>query len=415
MDERVQMSNFPSRRFAWIAAAAAVLAGCAGAPGVGANAHGAHKVAEGKQGSDAHTARAVPGRGAELASVSCARPDACVAVGGSLGSKPGQFHPLAEVWNGTTWRVLTTAALPAGVFGSLGDVSCPAIARCLAVGSTGGRGDAAIAEAWNGTRWRLLRLRYPRGAVASVLSGVSCVRHSCLLVGSYQRRLPGQPLPLAFQFRGGRVLLLRPGVPAGRKHAELSGVSCAAASACMAVGHYLYPAGHNAPPGLAFADAWDGTRWRLIKVPTPDRAPDSELGRVWCVSATRCLATGSFDFLTAVSGRPLIEAWQPDRWRPVSITGSRLNRLFPAGVACRSASSCILVGDMVKAGADHPGAEIWNGRALRLLPVPQVSEGSLAGISCPSPRRCVAVGSARRGQLAELWNGKTWRVLPGVR
>src|SRR5215471_818551 len=216
------MSNFPSRRFAWIAAAAAVLAGCAGAPGVGANAHGAHKVAEAKPGSDPHMARAVLGRRGELASVSCARPDACVAVGdslgskpgqfhplaeawngttwrvlttaalpagvfGSLGSKPGQFHPLAEAWNGTTWRVLTTAALPAGVFGSLGDVSCPAIARCLAVGGSDDRRSTALAEEWNGTRWRVLRLRYPRGAVASVLSGVSCVRHGCLLVGSYQR------------------------------------------------------------------------------------------------------------------------------------------------------------------------------------------------------------------------------------
>jgi len=414
IDGRVQMSNFPSRRFAWIAAAAAVLAGCAGAPGVGANAHGAHKVAEAKPGSDPHMARAVPGRRGELASVSCARPDACVAVGDSLGSKPGQFHPLAEAWNGTTWRVLTTAALPAGVFGSLGDVSCPAIARCLAVGSTGGRGDAAIAEAWNGTRWRLLRLRYPHGAVASVLSGVSCVRHGCLLVGSYQRRLPGQPLPLAFQFRGSRALLLRPGVPAGRKHAELSGVSCAAASACMAVGDYLYPAGHNAPPGLAFAEAWDGTSWRLIKVPTPDRAPDSELGRVSCVSATRCLATGSFGFLTAVSTRPLIEAWQAGRWRVVSITGRQQNRFFPFGAACRSAISCIAVGATVTAGTDRPGAEIWNGRTLRLLPVPQPAEGSLVGISCPKPRRCVAVGSTRRGALAELWDGRTWRVMRGA-
>jgi hypothetical protein len=255
-------------------------------------------------------------------------------------------------------------------------------------------------------------LGYPRGAVASGLSGVSCVRHGCLLVGAYQRRLPGQPLPLAFQLRGSRVLLLRPGVPAGRKHAELSGVSCAAASACMAVGDYRYPAGHNAPPGLALAEAWDGTSWRLIKVPTPNRAPDSELRRVWCVSATRCLAIGSFDFLTAVSTRPLTETWQADHWRLISITGPTLNRLFPADVACRSASNCILVGATVTAGADRAGAEIWNGRTLRLLPVPQPPESHLAGISCPSPRRCIAVGTARRGQLAELWNGTTWRVLP---
>src|SRR5215467_1601675 len=107
-------------------------------------------------------------------------------------------------------------------------------------------------------------------------------------------------------------------------------------------------------------------------------------------------------FLTSVSTRPLIEARQADRWRLVSIIGSRLNRLFHADLACRSANTCILVGATVTAGADRPGAEIWNGRTLRLLPAPQPPESNLAGISCPSPRRCIAVGTARRGQLAEL-------------
>jgi hypothetical protein len=54
-------------------------------------------------------------------------------------------------------------------------------------------------------------------------------------------------------------------------------VSCAAAAACMAVDSYVYRYGHNARPGLAYAEAWDGRKWRVIDVPTPDQAPESEL------------------------------------------------------------------------------------------------------------------------------------------
>jgi len=412
IEGRVMMPHFPSRMIVWIAATSAAATGCASPPGRGPHARVAGPAAAVRAGSPERAARAVPGHRGELDGVSCPRPAACVAVGLSLGREPGHFRPLAEAWNGTTWRVLRTAPLPAGVFGGLGDVSCPAVTRCLAVGSvSSGRAQTGIAEAWSGAGWRLLRLRYPPGTAASYLTGVSCLRRTCLLVGAYQRRLPGQPLPLAMQLRGGRVRLLRPAVPAGRTHARLDGISCAAASACMAVGAYVYPFGHNAPPGLAFAEAWDGISWRLIDVPTPDRAPDSELGRVSCPAATRCLATGSFDFLTAVSARPLTEAWQAGRWRAVAITGQRLKGLFPSGVSCWSASRCVAVGGTL-GRTERPGAELWNGRTLRALPVPRPARGNLNGISCPAPSRCVAVGVARRGTLAELWNGKTWQVLP---
>ena len=123
------------------------------------------------------------------------------------------------------------------------------------------------------------------------------------------------------------------------------------------------------------------------------------------------MATGSFDFLTAVSTRPLTEAWQAGRWRAVAITGQRLKGFFPSGVSCWSASRCVAVGGTL-GRTERPGAELWNGRALRAMPVPRPSRGNLNGISCPAPSRCVAVGVARRGTLAELWNGKTWQVLP---
>ena len=52
--------------------------------------------------------------------------------------------------------------------------------------------------------------------------------------------------------------------------------------ACTAVG--VYAASDFAPPG-AFAETWDGTRWRLQPVPTPAGAVLAELFGVSCPGA----------------------------------------------------------------------------------------------------------------------------------
>ncbi len=401
---------FPKRMSLWIGAVAALAAGCASPPGgLGLHAPAARPAAEVLPAASQRAARAPPGDPGGLESVSCARPAACMAVGLSFGRKPGQFRPLAEAWNGTAWRVLK-------VFGELDDVACAAVSRCLAVGTaTRGRTPTGLAESWNGATWQRLRIRFVRGTADSGLNGVSCRRRACMIVGAYQRRLRGQALPLAMQLRGTRLRMLRPRLPQGRKSAELAGVSCASASACMAVGSYFIPSAVRGPHSHTLAEAWNGAGWRVIRTPTPDRAPDSELGFVSCAAAARCLATGSFDFLTAASSRPLTEAWQAGRWHVLRISGPRIPGFFPLGVSCGSASSCIVVGS-IDVGYGRPAAERWNGRTLRALPVPRPRSGNLNGISCATPRRCIAVGNYHTAgteyPAAERWNGKNWRVLP---
>ncbi len=60
-------------------------------------------------------------------------------------------------------------------------------------------------------------------------------------------------------------------------------------------------------------------------------------------------------------------------------------------------------------------AEFWNGSSWRLLD-PVGAGGGLADVSCASPTRCMAAGSAPAGQvgehtLAERWRGSRWRLL----
>jgi hypothetical protein len=100
---------------------------------------------------------AVPARdrGASLLSVSCATTVGCMSVGGQIVAAP--VPPLAESWNGTTWRLTTTASL-GQAYGNLLALACPRASFCVAVGDqfTGASPTRALAEEWNGTRWRVM-------------------------------------------------------------------------------------------------------------------------------------------------------------------------------------------------------------------------------------------------------------------
>ena len=66
---------------------------------------------------------------ATLSAVSCASPSMCVAVGSYIDSNGNPAGTLAELWNGSSWSLLTTPKLPAA---TLDGVSCPTVsARSL--------------------------------------------------------------------------------------------------------------------------------------------------------------------------------------------------------------------------------------------------------------------------------------------
>ena len=56
---------------------------------------------------------------------------------------------IAEHWNGTSWRIVTTPNPPGATFSSLNGVSCPRPNVCFAVGSSD---SGPLVELWNGTR-----------------------------------------------------------------------------------------------------------------------------------------------------------------------------------------------------------------------------------------------------------------------
>lgn len=374
---------------------------------------------------------------ASLAAVSCATAVRCVAVG----------RQAALAWNGTRWRTLKLAPKPGQTI-TLTGVSCQAASRCVAVGFWGSMFTAGgtVAELWNGTRWRLLATPDPAGAVTSSLAGISCASAAqCVAVGAFTSDLEH---PLAESWNGHRWTILAPAdwtggltavscpaisrcmavgqpanVAADATLAQewdgtswrllttaddgftiLDGVSCTSATACIAAGE-AFPAGVG-NGDVPLAEQWDGASWRLLKTVAPgaDVIGNNALDSVSCPRPARCMAVG-----TAASAGSLAEEWDGTRWsvHRTNHTDALLN------ISCTRISRCLAAGAFINR-ADELAvlAETWNGRRWHLVHSPGL--GELTALSCLSARHCVAVGSTpdRVTPLALAWNGRTWHVMP---
>jgi hypothetical protein len=241
----------------------------------------------------AWTVQAAPspaGTNSRLLAVSCTSPTACTAVGivGDATAEVG--HPLAERWNGTRWSIQPTAN-PAG-FAEFDGVSCSARAACEATGETGSPGHTVgLAEGWDGVAWAVQPTARVAGARTSVLAGLSCSSPAmCTAVGSFLSQA-GTTATLAERWDGSTWTLLATPNPSGSSGAELSGLSCASSSACVAVGS----SSGGAAALQTLAERWDGSAWSLQPTPNPTGAQRSVLSGVSCLSANACVAVGSFE------------------------------------------------------------------------------------------------------------------------
>lgn len=187
---------------------------------------------------------------------------------------------------------------------------------------------------------------------------------------------------------------------------KLNSVACASPAYCLAVGQ-------DVTSQRGFAEAWNGSGWRVI--PAPDPGTPEALWDVACYAVGRCVTVGTY-FNAAGLGLTLAAEWNGSRWRLLSPASPGIGDLLD-GIACPSPGRCIAVGATL-ASAFQPLAEQWNGLRWRELPSPAPGRsGALTGVACPSPAWCVAVGGLDAADgtsrtFAALWNGKRWRVLP---
>jgi hypothetical protein len=347
--------------------------------------------------------------GTILYGVSCTGSARCMAVG-SRARTSKTTSTLAERWAGGRWHVAATRN-PAGARSSfLIEVSCRSAASCVAVGSTTSKahGTVALAEAWNGSAWRLTRPATPAGASSSELLDVSCTGGpGCMAVGDY-RTAAHQLRPLAESWDGTRWRRLATPDRHGASAGILDGLYCRGAR-CKAVGF-----AQTSPfRTVGLAEAWNGSRWRVLAFPSPAMASFVGVQDVACGSSSACVAVG---LAFAPATRSLAERWRAGKWRLVKAAARSPAEAMLNGVSCTAASSCMAVGE----SASGPAllAEAWNGIRWKVLKTPDPAAPTasfLNQVSCTRAAHCVAVGSRGSGKnaaaLAEIWNGAAWLVL----
>ena len=111
--------------------------------------------------------------------------------------------------------------------------------------------------------------------------------------------------------------------------------------ACMAVGHYF---GQTSNVNKTLIELWDGTTWSVVPTPNRGSGPDDDLSGVSCASAGACTAVGSYLNSSTHFGQTLIESWNGTTWSlaPSPSRGTGGNSL--AAVSCASADACMAVG-----------------------------------------------------------------------
>jgi hypothetical protein len=275
-------------------------------------------------------------------------------------------------------------------------VSCLSATFCEAAGSYGnGSGQYyAVAASWNGTAWSLQSAPSPAGAYQTSFTGVSCATaDACEAVGYYQLTAQSEPqTALAEGWNGSSWTAQQAAMPAAAVANSLNAVSCTSSAFCEAVGTATDSSGYI----ISLAEGWNGTSWTIQATPDPVEATSgarADMHGVSCVSATFCEAVGS----SSADPGAAAWLWNGTSWAAQTIAGSS----YLTSVSCASAHFCVAV-------SGNGDANVWDGTSWSAQSATATGFSLLNSVSCTSADFCQAVGFNPSGDNAETWNGSSW-------
>ncbi|HET8752434.1 MAG TPA: hypothetical protein VFM43_07925 [Gaiellaceae bacterium] len=364
----------------------------------------------------------------ELNHVACAAAGECVATG-ELTAPGSALRGVLLVEHGGKWA-LTEPPLPPDLGAGakrgvvMGSVSCPAVGRCVAVGTAeaGGQSEPLVLTQ-QPSGWREAVLRLPAGANGDGLGLVSCPSAgNCTAAGNYIDSA-GRQHGLLVTESGGRWgppvtagLPANAGTVAEGEAPEIDALSCASAGDCTAVG--LYGDAFGSPQGWLLTET-KGKWARGVEAQLPADADYSEgsylypvftLGWVSCASAGNCTALGGYvDRRRNLDGLILTEhggRWSTGEAAPVPSDAGPSPQEGDGpespmrSLACGSSGSCGVVG-LYRDRSDHDRPLLLAGHAGRWkTSVPSLpadaarpTTAGLETVACTASGACIAAGS----------------------
>jgi hypothetical protein len=344
----------------------------------------------------------------ELDALACPTSTHCVAVGQSHSYSPFAYRTLIEESVGGTWAVVSSPSSPSGLGSTLHDVTCPSANLCIAVGKNEDSASTptTLIEQNTGGGWTVVPSPNPTsfGAPYGVLSGVTCASAvDCIAVGVYESD-NGLSEPLIEENRGsGWVIVPSPGTGTGDL---LNDVACTGAGTCYAVGSAGDQTGD-----LIMHRTNDGF-WAIVYHTI---APP-------CPSGTTCIRVGYLDDVTCSSAgtciaNPGFLEYAGGEWSVLG-TGSAVGTL-PSRVTCASLD-CVGATSVPNGGMliEEETSGTWSTLATVAAPDPGWLYPLVPNdIACARGVHCVVVGwisgdstGPKRTLIAE-GTGSQWAIV----
>jgi hypothetical protein len=326
-----------------------------------------------------------------LNDVTCASASDCWSVGYYNNGSVAQT--LIEHWNGTSWSIVPSPNTSPTQNNYLFGVTCTSAANCLAAVYyyTGSSVAQTLIERWNGTSWSIVLSNNTSLTQNNYLFGVTCASAAnCWAVGYFFNG--GSNQALIERWDGTSWAIAASPSAAG----SLYGVTCSSVSQCWAVGAF-FPGSH----AQTLIERWDGTSWASVSSANSSSTQDNYLTGVTCASASDCWAVGYYDPTgTGDVGLPIIERLNGPPSNSWSIfTSPNIGITYLTGVTCASSSECWAVGYGIDPDASNPTyytlIEQWNGSSWQFVGSPnKPNDNYLSGVACASASQCWAVGNS---------------------
>src|SRR6476660_118141 len=331
----------------------------------------------------------------------------------SSSSPTAGFPGFAGMPQSGDWSIVSSPNTSATQNNDLFGVTCVSASDCWAVGDYSNENliPRTLIEHWDGTSWAIVSSPNTGTTDRNFLTGVTCASASeCWAVGYYYNGSLIQTL--IERWDGTSWAIVSSPNPAPNSY--LNDVTCVSASDCRAVGYY-----YNGKAYQTLIERWDGTSWAIVSSPNTGATQNNYLRGVTCVSASECWAVGYY-YHDTFPVQTLIERWDGISWTIVTspnTSATQDNLLFP--VTCVSASECWAVGNYYNGSAYQTLIERWDGTSWAIVTSPNTSatrDNDLYGMTCVSASECWAVGYYYTGNstpqtLIERWDGTSWAIV----
>jgi hypothetical protein len=312
------------------------------------------------------------------------------AIGASAVNTPSQAT-LVEHFNGSSWSVVTTAAVKGG--GSLGSVSGVAGNDVWAVGDqTANNSTAPLIEHWSGTSWSVVAsAKLPKGSFLTAVAAVAS--NDVWAVGDQ----PGSDIFSSFIEHWNGTSWSVVSSPQFMGESELNGVSADSANDVWAVGR---------ANSAGLVEHWNGQTWSVVPSPSitgnPNNSGTGGLNAVTALSPTNVWAVGTRPGPPPADIEAAIEHWNGTSWSFVAPASSAGLGFDIAAVSANNVWAII-----------GGGAQQWNGTSWSQIANPS-GVNELEGVTALSDGTVVAVGMGTNNSAVIVSNNPPSSALASI-